>query len=101
VSLTPQPPKLIAIDPDDHYADRVGHTRDGLQVFVTTPFIPSHGNEAGREFLAAFIFDGAGKLLEALIDDLGPRATVDSDDARRLLEKRMSELGHSTPGASR
>lgn len=88
-----QPPVLIAIDHDDYYASRVGRTKDGLQVFVTTPFVPALGDESGREFLAVYIFDPNGKLVEAKIDDLGPRSALDRNQARQLLEQRMSELG--------
>jgi len=76
---------LIAIDHDDYHANRVGRTRDGVQVFVTTPFIPAYGSDIGREFLAVYLFDKSGELLEARIDDLGPSATLDKDQARRLL----------------
>jgi len=86
-------PSLIAIDHDDYHANRVGRTRDGVQVFVTTPFIPAYGSDIGREFLAVYLFDKSGELLEARIDDLGPRATLDKDQARRLLDQRLTELG--------
>jgi len=88
-----QPPVLITIDHDDHYASRVGRIKDGLQVFVTTPFVPASGDEIGREFIAVYIFDAEGKLVEARIDDLGPRSELDRERALRLLEDRMSELG--------
>jgi hypothetical protein len=88
-----QSPVLITIDHDEHYASRVGRTKDGLQVFVTTPFIPALGDESGREFLAVYIFDPNGKLVEARIDDLGPRSVLDRARARQLLEQRVSELG--------
>jgi hypothetical protein len=88
-----EPPVLIAIDRDEYYASRVGRTKDGLQVFVTTPFVPALGDESGREFLAVYIFDPNGKLVEARIDDLGPRSGLDRARARQLLEQRMSELG--------
>jgi hypothetical protein len=88
-----EPPTLIAIEHDDYHADRVGTTQDGMQFFVTTPFIPALEDEAGREFLAVFLFDSNGKFSEARIDDLGPRATLNRDEARRLLDKRMAELG--------
>jgi hypothetical protein len=72
---------------------RVDRTKeDGLQVFATTPFVPALGDEIGREFLAVYIFDQNGKLVEARIDDLGPRSSLDRDQARKLLEQRMSEL---------
>src|SRR5262249_10618895 len=88
-----EPPTLIAIDHDDCHADRVGTTHDGQQFFVTTPFIPELGNEAGREFLAVFLFDSNGKFREARIDDLGPRVTLNREKARHLLDTRMAELG--------
>lgn len=72
---------------------RVGRNRDGLQVFVTTPFVPEYGAEMGCEFLAVYLFDNDGKLVDARIDDLGPRAALDREGARRLLERRMTELG--------
>jgi hypothetical protein len=40
-----------------------------------------------------YLFDAAGALLEARIDDLGLRSEVDEDAARALLEKRVAELG--------
>jgi len=86
-----EPPNLIAIDHDDYHASRVGTTKDGRQFFVTTPFIPALGNEPGREFLAVFLFDSNGKFSEARIDDLGPRATLNREEARSLLDKRMAE----------
>ncbi len=88
-----QPPTQIAIDHDDYYASRVGRTKDGLQVFVTEPFVPTLDDEIGREFLAVYIFDPNGKLVEARIDDLGPRFELDRDRARQLLEERMLDLG--------
>jgi hypothetical protein len=88
-----QPPSLIAIDHDEYHASRVGRIKDGLQVFVTTPFVPAFGGESGREFLAVYLFDTRGKLVEARIDDLGPRAEFDRDQAVRVLDQRISELG--------
>jgi hypothetical protein len=47
----------------------------------------------GREFLALYLFDAEGNLLEAKIDDLGTREQLDEDFARSLREARLSELG--------
>jgi hypothetical protein len=87
-----QPPALIAIDHDDYYASRVGRTKSGLQVFVTTPFVPALGDEMGREFLAVYIFDPNGKLDEARIDDLGPRSALDRN-SRTMDATRESGIG--------
>jgi hypothetical protein len=86
------PPDLIAIDHDDHYASHVGRTPDGRQFFITTPFIPAT-SDAGREFIAVYLFDKEGKLIEARIDDLGPRAALDQEHEQQLLARRLSELG--------
>jgi hypothetical protein len=90
------PPGIIAIDHDDYHAKHVGRTADGRQFFLTTPFEPSCDGNLGGEFIALYIFDDQGKLLEAKIDPLGPRATLDEPHARRLYEQRLNELGNVT-----
>jgi len=87
------PPELIAIDPDDYAARRVGHAADGRQFFLTTPFLPAVNGGAGREFLALPLFDRTGKLLEARIEDLGPRANLDEVHARGRVEQLLATLG--------
>jgi hypothetical protein len=89
------PPDLIAIDHDDYHAEHVGRTTDGRQFFLTTPFEPasSAGASDGCEFVALYLFDAAGKLLEARIDVFGPRATMSDDERRRLYQQRLHELG--------
>ena len=71
------PPSLVAIDHDDYHAAYVGRTDDGQQFFLTTPFEPARGDSPGREFIALFVFDTSGALVNAQIEDLGPRATID------------------------
>jgi len=82
-------PHLIAIDHDDYHASHVGHTADGGQFFLTTPFVPAIGGSAGREFVAVYLFDAQGRFLEARIDDLGTRAELDLERAQRtgLMER--------------
>ncbi len=48
----------------------------------------------GAEFVALCLFDPAGNLLEAKIDGFGPRSSMDEEARRKLLELRLSELGH-------
>lgn len=88
-----QPPKLFAINHDDYHAEFVGRTKDGRQFFLTTPFEPAINGQAGREFLALFLFDANGKLLEAKIEDLGPRATMNLDNRVALRDQMLGELG--------
>ena len=94
--MTSEPPELIAIDHDDYHAEHVGHTRDGRQFFLTTPFEPPSGDDQGGEYVALFLFDRDGKLTAAEIDDFGPRATVDNDAVRSKYESRLAELGGVT-----
>jgi len=73
------PPKTVALNHDDYSAEYVGRTKDGRQFFLTTPFVPAKkvGTASGREFIALYVFDKAGNLQSATIDDLGPRALMD------------------------
>src|ERR1043166_6970259 len=87
------PPKLIAIDHDDYHASHVGCTADGGQFFLTTPFVPAMSGNAGREFVALFLFNAKGQFREARIDDLGARAAFDEERARSVFEQRLAELG--------
>jgi hypothetical protein len=86
-------PKLIAIDHDDYHAKHIGKLPDGRQFFLTTPFVPAMDADAGREFIAVYLFDKRGKFLEARIDDMGTRADLDETRARALFEQRLAELG--------
>ena len=88
-----EPPALVAINHDDYHAEHIGHTADGRQFFLTTPFDPAIGDSEGNEFVALYLFDAAGKLLEAKIDEFGPRATLDDGERRRVYDRRLQELG--------
>ena len=93
------PPDLVAINHDDYHAKYVGQLASGDQFFVTQPFVPAiRGVDSGREFLAVYIFHADGRFKEAIIDDLGTRETVDTEEAMRLYERRLRELGSVTYG---
>jgi len=91
-------PDLVAINHDDYHAEHVGRTADGRQFFLTTPFEPASavGTSDGGEFVALYLFDAAGKLQEARIDEFGPRATVNEEERRRVYQQRLRELGDVT-----
>jgi hypothetical protein len=86
-------PEIVAINHDDHHAQHIGRTSDGRQFFLTTPFVPAIEGNEGCEFIALFLFDEAGKFLEAKIDQLGPRATFDREKARQRYDHRLTALG--------
>lgn len=93
--MTSRAPKLIVLANDDDTARYVGKTRDGRQFFLTTPFVPpgpGRGDQ-GREFIALYTFDGAGKLLDATIDDLGPRARLDEAARIARRDELLRDLG--------
>jgi hypothetical protein len=91
--MTDAPPKRIAINRDDYHARYVGRTADGRQFFLTTPFIPAIDGSARYEFTALYIFDDAGLLIEAQIDDLGTRTESDEARAVSILKQRLGALG--------
>jgi hypothetical protein len=86
-------PKIIAIDHDKYSAKYVGRLPDGRQFFLTTPFIPAIGGSSGREFIALFLFDENGLVIEARIEDLGTRAELKERDFSRIFAQWLAELG--------
>ncbi|MEU4619297.1 hypothetical protein AB0G04_04850 [Actinoplanes sp. NPDC023801] len=83
-------PERIAIEPDDFQARHVGHTADGRQFFLTTPFEPG-----AREFVALYLFRADGMFTEARIDAFDPGERAAADRAHRRL---LRELGDVTIG---
>ena len=86
-------PDTLPINHDDYHAKHIGRTADGRQFFLTTPFVPAIGGDDGCEFIALFMFDDAGALVDAQIDNLGPRASLDQDTASKLYDERLTSLG--------
>ncbi|RYD85064.1 MAG: hypothetical protein EOP84_03690 [Verrucomicrobiaceae bacterium] len=91
--MSSTPPELIAIEHDDYHARYIGRTADERQFFLTTPFVPAIDGNSGREFIALYLFDSRGHLIEARIDDLGTRADLNRETARQLYGLRLAELG--------
>ena len=89
-------PNIIAINNDDYHAKYVGRTTDGRQFILTAPFEPAIGGRKGSEFVALYLFDAAGKLLEAKIEDFGPRASLDDKKRREVRDRWLQELGDVT-----
>ncbi len=90
--MSKKPPERIALDADNHHAMHVGRTRHGQQCFLTAPFLPASTGTEERMFLALYLFDDQGRLVEARIDDLGPCANPDRHRALALLNQRISEI---------
>ena len=91
--MAKKPPKLVTINHDDYHAEHVGKTKDGKQFFLTTPFEPAMGKKPGCEFIALYLFDKAGVLLDAQIDSFGPRASLDQDARIARRDELLASLG--------
>lgn len=92
--LMPTAPDIIAIDHDDYHASHVGRTTDGHQFFLTTPFIPPFDTQTlSRVFVALFLFEKDGTLVEARIDDLGSQKDRNDACAQHVFAQRLRELG--------
>lgn len=94
-----RPPKYVYIKHDDYRARYVGLTADHRQFFLTAPFVPAFGalipgSGDGREFLALYIFDSKGNLLDAQIEDFGPRRTMDKAKSRERHAALLASLGN-------
>ncbi len=90
--MTKSYPKTIPILHDDYHARHIGKLGNGNQFFLTTPFSPALKDE-GCEFVATYIFDKSGVLIEHKIVSLGPRHKLDADHARRTYSQHLDELG--------
>jgi hypothetical protein len=88
-------PTLIAINHDEYAARYAGRTADRRQFFLTTPFVPAMGSE-GEEFVALYLFDAQGGLIEAQIDTFGARSSIDMDARSTLIDARLASLGDIT-----
>ena len=84
-------PERIAFAHDEFEAAYVGRTARGSQFLVTTPFEPETVQSKRREFLARYLFDPRGALVEARIDELP--FPLDENRARSLREARLAEMG--------
>lgn len=92
--MAKRPPKLVALNRDERSARSVGKTADGRQFFLTRPFKPA----PGHEFLALYLFNLSGVLIEARIADLGPRAALDRERVQAMRAEWLASLGEVTLG---
>lgn len=86
------PPELVTIDHDDYHAEHVGNAA-GCQFFLTTPFDWDRTKDSRREFVALYLFDFDGNLLEAKIDEFDCEGPEPQKARRDCYNKRLSDLG--------
>lgn len=91
--MAKKPPRFVTIDHDDYHAQYVGKTKDGQQFFLTIPFEPAVAGKPGCEFVALYLFDKAGTLVEATIDSFGPRANLDHEARIKRRDELLASLG--------
>ena len=80
-------PTLIAIVHDNYHAKHIGRKNDGVQFFLTTPFT------LDCEYIALFLFDSEGNLIDSKIDSLGKRGSYDLDWKESKYQKILASLG--------
>lgn len=80
------PPEWILIEHDDYHARYVGRTEDGKQLFLAPIFTKN-------DFIALFLFNDAGDLVDSRVEDLGPRETLDLELARTRRDECLARLG--------
>ena len=93
MSVKERPPTRLVIHPDPYRFKDVGRTREGLQFCLTMPFTTPYDGNPGSEFLALYLFDLDGELMEAQIEDLGTHAELDLREARQLRRLWLADLG--------
>jgi hypothetical protein len=89
-------PELLTIEPDDHHAQHVGTLSDGRQFFLTTPFEPAIGDNPGCEYIALYLFDKSGAVVEAKVGRIGPRSNTTAHTRQSLLNQWLLDLGAIT-----
>ena len=88
-----KPPKIIAINHDDYHAKYIGRTTDRNQFFITPLFVPKIGDNPGCEYVAKFIFNPKGELIDHEIVSLGPRANMDHQKRVQIRDEFIESLG--------
>jgi hypothetical protein len=91
-------PAKFRIARDNYHARHVGVTRDGRQFFLTTPFVPAVQGR-GQSFVATYLFDREGSLVEDRIekldarpDDRVPPGNIDMRVAQAALDAHLAAL---------
>ncbi len=90
------PPKQLVIPYDDYHGKYVGRTSSGKQFFITTPFLFDMSGGSGREFVAFYLFDSTGVLIDAVIDELGTRADLIGESAAQILPGNLAQANESS-----
>ena len=86
-------PKKIAIKHDDYLAEHVGKTLDGRQFFLTRPFKRDENEERPCDYIALYLFDLDGNLVDSIIDRIGVRGSYNQREYEKLYQSRLNDLG--------
>ncbi|MEM9348265.1 MAG: hypothetical protein AAGB26_16780 [Planctomycetota bacterium] len=90
-------PELIAIEPDEYHASHCGVTSEGKQYFLTTLFEHAIEGKEGCEYVALFLFDQEGNIIESktVIESFGPRITVNDLEVSLRIKALLISLGET------
>lgn len=83
-------PKIHLI-PDQYHLSNVGQLRNGNNYWIDIQ-LKSEGNRT-RDFVATYIFDADGKLIDSNIIDLGLRTDENALSATTVIAEEKSRIG--------
>lgn len=92
------PPRHVRINLDDHHAQYVGRLPDGRQYFLTQPFAPRFEHDAGGQYIALYLFDAYGDLLEARVFDERAEGLLTRTQVDAFCDALLAALGPVRPG---
>ncbi|SHN38722.1 hypothetical protein [Cryptosporangium aurantiacum] len=84
-------PTLVTLVPDGYQTEYVGRLSDGRQFVLTWPFIMGRPAGGPTDFTAVYLFDSAGRFLDAQIQPLP--VDLPSTGLQPFLDSRLAELG--------
>lgn len=86
----------IHLIPDRYHLIDVGQLKDGNNYWIDVQ-LSSEGMDT-RDFVAIYIFDSAGKLIDSEIIDLGLRSDPNALKARDVIKQQKSRIGVGRTG---
>lgn len=85
------PPRFVRINHDDYDARYVGKLADGRQFFLTFPFTPD--DRSGGDYIALYLFDEFGQLLEARVHSEREEGLGTRDAVAAFVDRLLGGLG--------
>ncbi len=85
------PPEKLVVPHDDYHCKYVGKMTNGQQFFLTTPFTYAEDLAKAQEFVALYLFNADGDLIDHKINNLGNRASLVGEQNAKILPGNVME----------